>query len=268
MERVTSRQNALVKRFRALAQQRSAEDPSALLDGAHLIEEALKSGVRIETAIFSDTTAEGALASLAQDIECRGGRAVVIPDALLASVSPVRHPSGAVAIAQLAPATLDMVLTRRPALLLLLDGVQDPGNLGAIIRVAEACGATGIVVGTGSADAFGWKALRGAMGSSLRLPVVQRANLEEVVERLRAERIDVFATVPRNGTPLSECELRTPAALLLGGEGAGLNDDLVRAADGRLTIPMNAPVESLNVAIAAALVLYEASRQRAHVAVR
>ena len=268
MDRVTSRQNALVKRFRALAQQRSPDDSSVLLDGAHLLEEALKSDVPIDTAVFSDTAADGPLASLALDLERRGGRVVAIPDALLASVSPVQHPSGVVAIAQLEPATLDTLLTRRPALLLLLDGVQDPGNLGAIIRVAEACGATGIVVGAGSADPFGWKALRGAMGSSLRLPIVPRASLDEVVDRLRAERIHVFATVPRDGTPLSECELHTPAALLLGGEGAGLSADLVRAANARLTIPMSAPVESLNVAIAAALVLYEASRQRAHVAVR
>ena len=268
MERVTSRQNALVKRFRALAQQRSADEPSVLLDGAHLLEEAVKSAVRIDTAVFSDTAANGPLASLAQEVERSGGRAVVIPDALLASVSPVQHPSGVVTIAHLEPARLEMVLTRRPALLLLLDGVQDPGNLGAIIRVAEACSATGVVVGTGSADPFGWKALRGAMGSALRLPIVQRANLEDVVARLKAEGIAVFAMVPRHGTPLSECELRTPAALLLGGEGAGLGEDLVRAANGRLTIPMSAPVESLNVGIAAALVLYEASRQRAHVAIR
>ena len=258
----------LVKRFRALAQHRVAADTDVLLDGAHLLEEALASGIRLDTAAFSETAAGSALASLAREVERSGGRAVVIPDALFSSVSPVQHPSGVVAIAHVEPATLDAVLMRQPALLLLLGGVQDPGNLGAIIRVAEACGATGVVIGTGSADPFGWKALRGAMGSSLRLPIVPRAMLDEVVERLRTEGVRVIAAVPRNGTPLTECELRTPAAVLLGGEGAGLTNDLVRAADGRLTVPMHRPVESLNVAIAAALVLYEASRQRAHVAVR
>jgi TrmH family RNA methyltransferase len=113
-----------------------------------------------------------------------------------------------------------------------------------------------------SADPFGWKALRGAMGSTFRLPLV-REPLDLALETARAARTRVVATIPRGGTPLPECDLRGPVAILLGGEGAGLPAAWLDAADGRLTIPMRGKVESLNVAIAAALILYEASRQRA-----
>lgn len=265
---MSSRQNALVKRFRALAQQRSADEPFILLDGVHLVEEALASGIPLDMAAFSESAASERLSSLAHTVEESGGRAVVVADAIYAAVSPVQHPSGVVAIGRLTPASIDDVVRKRPQLLLLLDGVQDPGNLGAIIRAAEACGATGVIIGPGSADAFGWKALRGAMGSSLRVPILQRTPLMDTIRRLKSEGVRVVAAVPRAGTPLHDCDLHSATAILMGGEGTGLSEELLQAADARLTIPMKAPVESLNVAIASALVLYEASRQRTHVAVR
>ena len=239
-----------------------------LLDGAHLVEEALASSVPIEIAVFSEHAANERLASLFERVTQSGARAVIASDAVFPAVSPVQHPSGVAAIAQVTPHRLDDVVRVRPQLLLMLEGVQDPGNLGAIIRVAEGCGATGVVVGSGSADAFGWKALRGSMGSALRLPVAQRAEMTGAVQRVRAAGVRILAAVPRGGTPLPACDLRAPAAILLGAEGSGLSDALIESADAAVTIAMRPPVESLNVAIASALVLYEASRQRAHVAVR
>ena len=266
MEKVTSRQNALVKRFRALAQERA--DGEVLLDGVHLVEEALASGIRVDTVLFSESATRGRLAKLVRAVERTGSRTVTVTDAVFPAVSPVQHASGVVAIARVAAASIDDVLRTRPSLLLLLDGVQDPGNLGAIVRAAEACGATGVIVGTSSADAFGWKALRGAMGSSLRVPIAQRVAMPQAVDRAKAGGVRVFAAVPRDGTPLPACDLRGDTAVLVGGEGAGLSDRLIATADEKLTIPMNAPVESLNVAVASALVLYEAARQRTHVALR
>jgi TrmH family RNA methyltransferase len=268
VEKVSSRQNALVKRFRALAHDRASETDRVLLDGEHLVEEALRSGVTLEAAAFSDGAATGRLAALARDAARAGARTITAPDAVFSALSPVQHPSGVVAIAELRAATIEAALERGPALLLLLDGVQDPGNVGAIVRAAEACGATGVIVGAGSADPFSWKALRGAMGSSFRLPIVTGVPIRDAIGRLRAAGIRVLATVPRDGTPLPACDLRVGTAVLLGGEGPGLAEDAVAQADGRVTIPMKAPVESLNVAIAAALLLYEASRQRSDVAVR
>lgn len=195
---------------------------------------------------------------------------------VLAAMSPVQHPSGVVAIGALAPVGLSGAFgaasKARPAgparaaaapLVPVVAGVQDPGNVGAIIRAAAAFGASGIAVLEGSASPFGWKALRGAMGATFRLPIAAGAAIEDVLQAAQQRRIRLVAAVPRGGTPLHAMDFRQPTAIVLGAEGAGLPAAAMAAADDTITIPVLAPVESLNVAIAAALILYEASRQRA-----
>lgn len=262
MDPISSRQNAIVKRFRQVASGDSAGE-SMLLDGEHLVREALASGLHIEIAAFVERLANGPMAEMVDVLERRGARVVTITDQVLTALSPVRHPSGVVAIANRPSATLDRVLQTRPSLVLILGDVQDPGNVGAIIRAAEGCGATGVVVTTGAADPFSWKALRGGMGSTFRLPIASGQSLDAAVSHARAAGLRVMATTARGGTPLPACDLRPGCAILLGGEGSGLPTAIVEASDERIMIPMQAPVESLNVAIAAALVLYEAARQRA-----
>lgn len=261
MERIASRHNPIVKRFRDLARSGASAD-AMLLDGEHLLEDALGAAVPIEIAAFSDRFSADRLASLVARTAATGARVVTVPDQILAAISPVRNPSGAVAIGHYRSASLPALLGAVSPLMLLLNEVQDPGNVGAVIRSAEACGASGIVTSEGSADPFSWKALRGAMGSTFRLPIAVRQPLAAVIEQARTAGIRIFATVPRGGTLLASADLRGPVAVLLGGEGPGLPDSLAAMADERLTIPMRPPVESLNVATAAALVAYEAARQR------
>ena len=261
MERIASRQNPIVKRFRDLARTGPSAD-AMVLDGEHLIEDALGAAVPIEIAAFSDTLLTGRLATLAARVAATGARVVAVPDDVLAALSPVRTPSGAVAIGHYRAATLAQLLEAPAPLILLLHGVQDPGNVGATIRAAEACGATGLAASDGSADPFGWKALRGAMGSTFRLPVATHQDVGQVLAAATAAGIRIYATVPRGGTRLASADLGRACAVMLGGEGPGLPDALVERADERLTIPMREPVESLNVATAAALIVYEAARQR------
>jgi TrmH family RNA methyltransferase len=147
---------------------------------------------------------------------------------------------------------------------LVLAGLQDPGNVGAVIRAAAAFGASGIVAIDGSANPFGWKALRGARGGTFRVPVAARGTMNEVITAAQKTRVRLVDAVPRGGTPLPELDLRTPTAIILGGEGAGLPAEFVKAMHQAVTIPMQQPVESLNVAVAAAVILYEAMRQRQH----
>jgi TrmH family RNA methyltransferase len=256
IERISSRHNPLVRQFRDVAQGDVAE--RMLLDGEHLIEEALTSGIGIGVAAFSDGLAGGTLARRV----AAATRTVIVSDAVLHAISPVQSPSGAVAIAERPGSNLERVFARAPQLILLLHDVQDPGNVGAIVRAAEGCGATGIVCGERTADPFGWKALRGSMGSAFRVPLATKRSLAEAIEIARGKGLRIFATSTRGGTPLRACNLRIPAAIALGGEGGGLPTAFFDDADERLTIPMQPPVESLNVAIAAALVIYEAARQR------
>jgi TrmH family RNA methyltransferase len=267
VERVTSRTNPLVKRFRETAREGRAGD-TVLLDGPHLLDEALRSGVRLDVAAFSDdaTAREHALV---QRCMHSGARVVAVPASLASSISPVRHGSGVVALARVhVPQLEDVIAAQPPQLMLILDAVQDPGNVGAIIRTAEACGATAMIAAPRTADPFGWKALRGSMGSAFRLPVALTSDAVGAMQTIVRAGVRSFAMVPRGGKPLHQADFVTPSAVLLGGEGEGLSRDLINSAEERVTIEMRPPVESLNVSVAAALVLYEASRQRAHVAVR
>jgi TrmH family RNA methyltransferase len=267
VEQVTSRGNALVRRFREAGREGRLGD-AALLDGVHLVNEALTSGTELLVVAFSADAAEKE-ADLARRCVAAGARVIGVPNALAASMSPVRQPSGVTALARVAAAELSAAIAARPPqLVVLLDAVQDPGNVGAIVRAAEAMGATAVIAGPGTAEPFGWKALRGSMGSAFRLPIASVDDLQPAVTQMRRAGIRVFAAVPRGGTSLHDASLDGPCAILVGGEGAGLSPALTAHADERLTIDMHARVESLNVSVAAALVLYEASRQRAHVAVR
>jgi TrmH family RNA methyltransferase len=259
MERISSRQNPIVRRFRALSQG-STED--LLLDGAHLLEEALASDLPIEVVAIHDALADGPLGRLAERAERTGARLIAVSESVMGALSPVRQPSGIVAIAGRRAVPLERALDDPPQMVMMLAAVQDPGNVGAIIRAAEACGATGVITAEGTADPFGWKAIRGSMGSIFRVRVATRQPLDAAVEAARARGVHIYAAVPAGGVPLCECNLRGATAVLLGGEGPGLAAHLVDLADRTLSIPMRPPVESLNVATAAAIILYEAHRQR------
>ena len=278
MERISSRQNATVKRFRDLARasrgsvraehaSQAGLSAEVLLDGEHLVHEAIACDIPIEIAAFSERQLEDVrspIARIASDVKQRGGRVLAVGDQVLAAMSPVQHPSGVVAIAHARPADLRVVMSAVSdlPLVMVLASLQDPGNVGAIVRTAAAFGASGVIALEGTANPFGWKALRGAMGGTFRLPVASRGTLADVISAAQELNVRLVAAVPRGGIPLPDLDLRRPTAIVFGGEGAGLPPAAMAAMDETVTIPMRKPVESLNVAIAAALLLYEASRQR------
>ncbi len=234
-----------------------------LLDGAHLVDDALAAGVSIrEAAITATADDDDQLRSLIAALEEATIEVVTVTTAVMDALSPVRSSSAIVALAERPAVDPAAVYARAPALVVIAIDVQDPGNLGAIVRVAEAGGATGVVAAGACADPFGWKALRGSMGSTLRLPVIVIPDTAVAVDNARAAGCRIAATTPRDGRPPSELRLVGPIAILIGGEGRGLPHALVESADERVTIPMAGSVESLNAAVTAALLVYEARRQR------
>jgi RNA methyltransferase, TrmH family len=261
VRRISSRSNPLVTRCREVARGHGP-DGVILLDGEHLVEEALASGIPLEAVAFADSVVDILSDGLVDRIVRAGVDVVRVPAPVMAAMSPVRQPSGIVALAHVRSSSLDDALASAPQLVLLLNGIQDAGNVGAIVRAADGCGATGVIAVEGTADPFGWKALRGAMGSTFRVPIAVRQSASAAVSRLKSRGITLVATVPRQGTPLPAFRFHGSVAILLGGEGAGLPEALVAAADERVSIPMRPPVESFNVAITAALILYEAAKQR------
>jgi RNA methyltransferase, TrmH family len=261
MKRITSRQNALVSRFRAVA---LGDDRSLLLlDGVHLVTDALESGLAMHQVVVTDDgrIVDG-IAELVVRIEAAGIELVSAAAPVMAALSPVRSSSGIVALADRPAGGEQRMFDAVTPVIVCAVGVQDPGNVGAIVRVAEAGGATGVITTGGSADPFGWKALRGSMGSALRLPVVPLPDAVAALDRARRHGCRIVVTVPRGGRAFDEARLDGATVLVVGGEGAGLPASIVADADERVTIPMAAPVESLNTAVCAALAVYEARRQR------
>jgi TrmH family RNA methyltransferase len=261
---MTGASHSSVKRYRELARNppKNGLARELLLDGPHLLFEALQSGLPIESAAFEhEALNDPAVRALAEQLVSDGADVFIVSRNTLETMSPVRSPSGAVGIARRALSTLTDALISPNPLVVVAHDVQDPGNVGGVMRTAEAAGATAFVTSEATADPLGWKALRGSMGSALRLPIA-RADITDVLDALQSARITTNALVPRGGRPLFDADFRTPSALLLGSEGPGLPDEVLRQVDQRITIPMHQPVESLNVGVAAALVLYEAFRQR------
>jgi TrmH family RNA methyltransferase len=261
MKTISSRHNPLVARYRAAA--RGEARDVMVLDGAHLLIEAIAAGARIrEVALTSEAAdrpdVKGALTRLAP------GRTdlVAVSRPVMDALSPVRSSSGIVAIAD-RPGTDPGRMYRggTPLVVMAMD-VQDPGNIGAMVRVAEAAGATGFVTAGACADPFGWKAVRGSMGSVLRLPIAVRADASLAIDDARRHGCRVIAAVPREGRSMFELDYAGGVAILIGGEGRGLPPSAAAGAHERVTVPMQAPVESLNAAVTTALIVYEAFRQR------
>jgi TrmH family RNA methyltransferase len=259
--RVTSRQNPLVTRFRDAARQPGSTGGRVLVEGATLVEEARLAGWTIEAAAFTERALEAG--GVARLFDALGGEVtrVLVPERVVQAMSPAHTPSGVVALARGHAWALEEILAHDRGLVVVSVDVQDPGNVGAIVRTAEAAGATGVIASGSSADPFGWKALRGAMGSAFRLPLRRVPGVDEVLRACRGRGLRIIATA-LDGTHVERVPLQGPCAVLVGSEGTGLPPALVEAADTRLTIPMQPPVASLNVAVAAGIILYEARRQR------
>ena len=262
MSAITSRQNPIVARFRAAA--RHEAGGPLLLDGAHLVAEALGSGIRVrEAAVVHMESNHAEVAALADRLRRLDVPVATVSAMVMTALSPVRSASPIVAIAERPHADPALMFGGVPLVLIALD-VQDPGNLGAIVRVAEAGGASGVVCAGATADPFGWKALRGSMGSSLRLPTRTERDSDSAIDEARRRGCRIIAAAPRDGRLLFDTDLRGPIAILIGSEGPGLTPSQLDSADERVVIPMAAPVESLNAAVSAALIVYEARRQRTH----
>ena len=251
--RITSRQHETVGRFRQAARR---SDGDVVLDGGHLLIEALDARIPVDTVLSTDVDA-----AVVRRARASGAAVYEVTAPVLDAASPVRTPSGIVALAHWRPTTVDAALAGKAPLVIGLCSVQDPGNVGSAIRAADALGATGVLAIDHTAHPGAWKVLRGGMGSTFRVPIA-RTSLDDALPAARTHGLSIIATVAAGGRPVSDIDWRAPTLVLLGSEGMGLPSTAIEAADRLCTIPMRSGAESLNVAVAAALMLYEARRQR------
>jgi len=260
---IRGRSNPLVQRLRALKEkgQRAGTDLT-LLEGGKLVEEALGAGVELLEAAASPRFGRRAEEDrLAEELVRRGIPFRRVDEDVLSSLSELDTSPGLLAIAR-RPQFDEERLYRETPLVVIAAGLQNPGNLGGLLRSAEAAGATGAYLTEGTADPFSWKALRGSMGSAFRLPHVRGIPAGAAIERVRARGLQVVSTDAHGAISYDVTDFRRPTALVLGSEGSGLAQELASAADLRVNVPMQPPVESLNVGVAAGVLLFEAARQR------
>ncbi|MGO9649568.1 MAG: TrmH family RNA methyltransferase [Terriglobales bacterium] len=261
LRRVEGRHNALVKDLRkAFSHGDLTADGHCAVEGMRILEEAIRSGLRFRAVFFSSSAlarAERLLPQLAAYVET-----LLLPDKLFATAVPSESPQGVAALVRCPAFTVNDVLAKSASgPVLAISGVQDPGNLGTILRSAEAFGAAGVLLGEGTVSPFNSKVVRASAGSVFRLPIA-RVKLGEVLPQMRSGGWRLVATSSHKGTPVHEARLTGPLAIFIGSEGAGLPRDLLAQMDETLAIPHSPQVESLNAGVAASIVLYEAARQR------
>jgi TrmH family RNA methyltransferase len=261
MKTITSPENPLIKMIGRLKQpSRHRSRDRFILEGSKLVTEALAGSIEIERIIVSKgfLRSETGRALLSEFREVFSG-SVAVPDRLYRRLSNLENPEGILLVAR----TPSRPLTSLSGdLLLVVAGVQDPGNLGTMARVAEAACASALVRCRGSADPFQPKALRASMGSLIRLPVFEAGTPEATLPILKGKGLRLAACLPRGGSDYREVDLRDPLALVVGNESSGLPVNLLKLCDRKVSVPMRESVESLNVAFVAGLLLYEAARQR------
>lgn len=268
LRRIEGRHNPLVKQLRqAFSRSELTEAGDCAIEGLRILEEAIRSGLRFSAVFFRESAqdrAERLLPQIGAQVDT-----LLLPDKLFDSLVPSESPQGVAALVRLKEFSLDDLVGRLPVgPIVVLAGIQDPGNLGTILRSSEAFGCAGLVLGEGTVSPFNSKVMRASAGSVFRLPIVHGrgksagGKLNEVSERLRAQGVRLIATSSHKGTVLDQADLKGAAAIFFGNEGAGLPRDVTARMDEFVSIPHTQQVESLNAGVAASIVLYEAARHR------
>jgi TrmH family RNA methyltransferase len=265
LRRIEGRHNPLVKELRqAFDHAERTEEGDCAIDGLRIVEEAIRSGLRLRAVFFRESAqdrAERLLPQIGSHVET-----LLLPDKLFDSVVPSESPQGVAALVRVKEFSLGDLLERiQVGPIVVLAGLQDPGNLGTIFRSAEAFGSAGIVLGEGTVSPFNSKVVRAAAGSLFRLPFVVAKlarGLDEVSAQLAKREVRLVATSSHKGTALHRANLTGKLAVFIGNEGSGLPRGSMAKMNETIAIPHAPQVESLNAGVAGSIVLYEAARQR------
>lgn len=267
-EMITSVQNPLVKRLRQLLERKGRDAQKRfLVEGAHLVEEALKSGAEVVTILYDPKREIDPACQRALERWQGGGQILTASDAVLAKLSETKSPQGIIAeVKQRGGEWNDWLRESAAAkddlLLLLLDEIQDPGNLGTIVRTAEAAGVDAVVLGKGSVDLYNGKVVRATMGALFRVPIFSLP-LPELVDQWKKMGGNLLvSSLSERSLPYDQAVYNGRTAIVIGNEGRGVSQALVERADAQVHIPLYGQAESLNAAIAAGILMYEARRKQ------
>ncbi|HHW91421.1 MAG TPA: RNA methyltransferase [Firmicutes bacterium] len=262
MKEITSRANPLLKYARSLHRRKYREqEGKCLVEGVRLLEDAVGAGLGIETVFFTERLLAGERGQqLLQECQNRGSECCRLPEAVLASLAETDSPQGIIAVVKY-PLWDRAALLAEPGLLLVVDRIQDPGNLGTMLRTAEAAGCRGAIFSPGTVDPFNSKVLRASMGAVFRLPLLTEVSFFALLGELKEKGYHLVAADVRGSIPYWEADYSLPGALVVGNEAWGVNDKVLARVEERVRIPLKEGVDSLNAAVAAGIILYEWVRQ-------
>lgn len=262
-ETVSSLQNPLVKQVVALQQKKRREQNGLfIVEGVRLSEELLTSGWEIEFGFFTETAACQERAGRLIRAANQRCRMLQVSEMVLTKVAETDQPQGILFVVSQVTVPVRELVSRDCPLLVVLDTIQDPGNMGALLRTADAVGADGVIVTEGSTDPFGGKALRASMGSVFHLPLVVGVSHTDLLAMLRTNGVRMVATALEGASSYLDANYTSALAIVFGNEGKGVSPILLENAEQKLNVPIYGKSESLNVTAAAAVILYEAARQR------
>jgi RNA methyltransferase, TrmH family len=264
---IASSSNALVKLFRRALAEGTTRDGWLAVEGPLLLDEALKAASKPEGAcpvvqsVLASSTATRKFAALVDRLPPEA-EVTEVPDRVFTEIAQTETPQGIAALVELPTYDLDAILARRDALLVIACGVQDPGNLGTIVRSLQALGGSALITLRATVSPYNPKVVRSSAGAILTLPVFRGLEAGGLIARLRVAGVALAAADRHARQSLAEADLRGPVAFLIGQEATGLPGEVAGEADWRLRIPIRASMDSLNAATAAGILLYEAARQR------
>ncbi|MDF2663213.1 MAG: methyltransferase [Paenibacillus sp.] len=259
--KIESVQNPRVKLWAQLLDKKGRDKQGLyLIEGIHLVQEALRYDAGVETILYSEE--RGLPAEIASCLnDGMPVERIAVTEQVLLKCSDAQTPQPVIGIVRKSAKTIEQLLTSPESLVVVVDGVQDPGNLGTIIRSADAVGATGVVLGKGTVDLYNPKTVRSTMGSMFHVPVVE-AELLPLLDLARSRGIQLVGTSLQASRSCYDTDLTVPTWIILGNEGKGVSAEVAAQVDTGVIIPMKGRSESLNVAMAATVLLFEAMRQR------
>jgi TrmH family RNA methyltransferase len=260
---ITSNENNRVKHLRSLHDPKHRKSEKAfLIEGVKMVKEALRGSAVVSLVVAAPSLVRRhgkALLKLAEQKSCE---ILWVSEKLLDSLSESKTPQPVMAVVEMKEQNDEMLLNHPSGIIIIAHELQDPGNLGTLIRTCEAISASGIAITPHTVDPFNAKTVRASMGSILRLPMARTSDAASFIRKSKERGFQTVALALDGGTTHFDLDLRKPTAVLLGQEGSGLPDDLLRDMDQRVRIPMADTIDSLNVAVSAAVFLYELVRQR------
>ncbi len=261
MNKITSTQNPIIKEIKSLQKKKYRyENQIFFIEGERFVEDAIKSNVKIKKIIISEFYLNKN-ESMIKEVNQEKYEVFIVEDKLFNSISDTENPQGILAIIGMESFKFEDIITDNN-FLIVLDNIQDPGNMGTIIRTADAAGSNGILLSKGCVDIYNPKVLRATMGSVFHIPIFNCEDLYKSLIDLKAKDIKILTSYLKGSTDYFKIDMKTNIAIIIGNEANGVSEEIVSVADELVKIPMFGQAESLNASVASALLMYEVVRQR------